>query len=96
MTSPADIPGTLEHLCDVLADRFDTEVANSVWRFALNAQLEYSELEMALSADDLIDGVSYSHLEYGDELAKFIIGYFGGSGTAIVPWKDEYKLSEGL
>jgi hypothetical protein len=96
MTSPAENPGTLEHLCAALAERFDTEVANSVWRFVVNAQLEYSELEMALSAEDLIDGVSYSHSEYGDELSKFIIGYFGGSGTAIVPWKDEYKLSEGL
>lgn len=96
MTSPAEVPGTLEHLCATLAEKFDTNVADTAWRFVLNAQLEYSELEMALSVDELVDNVCFLYSEYGDDLYKFIIGYFGGSGTSIVPWKDEYNLSEGL
>ena len=80
-------PGSVEHLCSELSEKYGSIPAAIVYRFVQKSEKEYDGV-LPLTANDLVSHLVGTGYDDDGEMAKFIIGYFGGSSTAYVPYLD--------
>ena len=87
-------PGTVEHLCAEVSEKFGSIPAMVLYRFVQSCESEYTGV-MPLSADELVGHLSGVGHDDDGEIGKFIVGYFGGSGSAYVPYlENENKTTD--
>lgn len=87
MSIPSGEPGTVEHLCSEMSEKYGSIPAMVVYRFVQNAEMEYDGV-LPLTATDLVSHLTGTGYDDDGEMAKFIVGYFGGSSSAYVPFLE--------
>ena len=83
--------GSYEHFLEAMRLEFGAQFAGLVAAFAYNHHVTYSGLEslglsgVAVTIDELVNHIRDSGLQDSEEVVKFTVGYFGGSGTIEFP-----------